>query len=202
MTVTDQMENKYGSVSKALRTHVAEGLTLVDMAHKYGCSDNFIGRIFRKHGVVYQLDGRKIKKAPQGKWADMKPFERMISEHGSIKAALEACIAEGMNRPAIAKKYGCTRESVNGFAWRNGVSLPPTTREDYAHAAEGGNDAASRKAMTAAMISGEELSRIRLMEQVTIIKRGDPQFDAVAADIMRQRETCNRQAFTEKLYRE
>lgn len=131
--------------------------------------------------------------------------EKMEADHGSTRKALKACIAAGMSNADIGRKYECSGPFIarklklsNIENPNNGRSRPRVQEEIIL----GITNSVSRKAMTAAMISGEELSRIRLLEQVTHIKPGDPQFDAVAADILAQRETCKRQAFTHHLWRE
>jgi len=141
----------------------------------------------------------------------MKPVDKMTKAHGSAKQALLACIEAGMNTKQIAEEYGCHRTFISQLAKAHDVVIPVTAeslsrkhvkkKEDTAMM--GVSTMESRKAMTAACLRGEELSRARIMEQVATYQRDHPLFEDVCADIMRQRETCRPQRdFTELLWKE
>lgn len=126
----------------------------------------------------------------------MRASDRMKLEHGTVKEALEICAGRGLTRAEIAHKYGCSPNSIKDFALRYGVDVLPTVRTyekgkcEYKQTAGGLTDTESRKAMTAAILRGEELSRANILGQVKHYKPNSPEFAAVAADIMRQRELC------------
>lgn len=146
--------------------------------------------------------------------------QQMIDKHGSVAAALQHGIKLSMSMPEIAAEYGCGRSFIRQLAVRNGLVIPSKPRSEImaavmakraktpkpptakkprpSRAKKGKEDVAGltsqkdRKAMTTASLHGEALSREIIMAQVVTIKPGDKDFNAVAADIFRQRELCRR----------
>lgn len=126
--------------------------------------------------------------------------QQMVKTHGSVKQALLDCIANNMNQKQIAEKFGCHRTFIAQQAKKNNVQIPVTadslTRKNAKKVDTsmlGVSTVESRKGMTAAIHRGEEYFReVMLAEQVKVFKPGSPDFDAVAADIFRQRQLCQR----------
>lgn len=127
--------------------------------------------------------------------------ERMEEEYGSIEAALTALASLG--KSAIGRKYGCNRSYIRELSIKHNIDIPtavrvyekkppqeksePKKRTSYAKEGEGLTSCQSRKAMTEAILRGKELTRARLMAQVTVYDRSHPMFQQVAAEIMERR---------------
>lgn len=126
--------------------------------------------------------------------------ERMEEEYGSIESALTALASLG--KSAIGRKYGCNRSYIRELSIKHNIDIPTAVRvyekkppkekpeskkRIYVKDPEG----LTRRAMTESMLRGEELTRARLMAQVTVYDRSHPMFQQVAAEIMERRNTAS-----------
>ena len=113
----------------------------------------------------------------------MRIDERMTKEHGSVRDALVFCASQGMYQSQIAHHYKCTKEYVRKMANLNNVILPVCS----GYKSNNITSPDKRKALTSAVLRGEELTRQRLIAQVTTYTPDHPMFAQVAAEIMARR---------------
>lgn len=131
----------------------------------------------------------------------MTVTERMIEEYESIEAALTTLASLG--KSAIGRKYGCNRSYIRELSIKHKIDIPtavrvyekkqpqektePKKRASYAKEGEGLTSCQSRKAMTEAILRGEELGKAILDAQVVRYTPDHPMFQQVAAEIMERR---------------